>query len=146
MEKLISHRGNLNGRKPESENHPDYIYKAISWGFDCEIDVWADIDGIYLGHDKPSFEIDYSFLLEWENKLWIHCKNIDSYLVLSEYPSLNLFAHQNDDFVITTHKFLWSTNVNYHSKKTVIMSLLKDEEIPLDCYGVCSDYIVSYVK
>ena len=28
--KLISHRGNLKGPNPEQENHPDYIWDALS--------------------------------------------------------------------------------------------------------------------
>ena len=36
----ISHRGNLKGSKPEYENHPNYIKKALSMGYDVEIDVW----------------------------------------------------------------------------------------------------------
>jgi hypothetical protein len=27
---LISHRGNLNGKQPNNENHPDYILRALS--------------------------------------------------------------------------------------------------------------------
>ena len=38
--KLISHRGNLEGRKPELENNPEYIDEALSKGYDVEIDVW----------------------------------------------------------------------------------------------------------
>ena len=43
--KLISHRGNLNGRIPERENHPDYIDEAIEAGYDVEIDIWLN-DGV----------------------------------------------------------------------------------------------------
>ena len=31
---LISHRGNLNGKNVDFENHPDYIMAAINKGFD----------------------------------------------------------------------------------------------------------------
>ena len=37
---LISHRGNLNGPKPDQENSPNYINNAISKGYNVEIDVW----------------------------------------------------------------------------------------------------------
>ena len=50
--KLISHRGNIDGRRPDLENNPDYILKAIDKGYDCEIDVWLLKNTIYLGHDK----------------------------------------------------------------------------------------------
>ena len=41
---LISHRGNIDGRIPEKENHPNYIDAAIKAGYDVEVDLW-EIDG-----------------------------------------------------------------------------------------------------
>ncbi len=37
--KIISHRGNLEGRIETKENNPDYIKKALQF-FDVEIDLW----------------------------------------------------------------------------------------------------------
>ena len=37
---LISHRGNLEGKQPEQENNPLYIYNALNKGYEVEIDVW----------------------------------------------------------------------------------------------------------
>ena len=37
---LISHRGNINGKFKSWENEPTYIDKAISEGYDVEVDVW----------------------------------------------------------------------------------------------------------
>ena len=73
---LISHRGNLLGPVPEEENTPNYIDKAISEGFDVEIDVWFKDKTWYLGHDYPTYKIEINWLLEREPKLWIHCKNL----------------------------------------------------------------------
>ena len=36
---LISHRGNITGRIPDSENRPSYIQDTINLGYDVEIDV-----------------------------------------------------------------------------------------------------------
>jgi hypothetical protein len=44
----ISHRGNIDGKKPHLENNPTYIDEAIDLGYDVEIDLWF-IDGrVYL--------------------------------------------------------------------------------------------------
>ena len=43
---LISHRGNLEGKNIELENDPTYIDSAIEKGFDVEIDLWVDNDGL----------------------------------------------------------------------------------------------------
>jgi hypothetical protein len=51
---LISHRGNINGKQPNKENHSLYIFEAIKQGFQVEIDVWF-IDGKFkLGHDEST--------------------------------------------------------------------------------------------
>ena len=73
---LISHRGNIDGKLSEYENNPNYILAAIDLGYDVEIDVWF-IDGKFmLGHDEPTHEVDYKFLMN--EKLWCHAKNLDA--------------------------------------------------------------------
>ena len=49
--RLISHRGNINGRIRELENLPDYIDAAINLGYDVEVDLWLEGEKFYLGHD-----------------------------------------------------------------------------------------------
>ena len=56
--KLISHRGNINGKHEKFENFPSYIDTAIDQGYDVEIDLWKDSDGFYLGHDEPTYPVD----------------------------------------------------------------------------------------
>ena len=46
---LISHRGNLFGKKTKQENHPEYILDALSNGYNVEIDVWFKNKKFYLG-------------------------------------------------------------------------------------------------
>ena len=36
---FISHRGNISGIDKNNENKPEYIEKALSLGFDVEVDV-----------------------------------------------------------------------------------------------------------
>jgi len=47
---IISHRGNLLGPNPGFENVPDKIIEVTN-NYDCEIDVWVNSDGIFLGHE-----------------------------------------------------------------------------------------------
>jgi hypothetical protein len=92
---LISHRGNLNGKIVERENHPDYIDEAINLGYDVEIDIWV-VDGyIFLGHDYPDYKIDIGWLTDRLDKLWIHCKNIEAIL----YCRKNVLPEIYDDDV-----------------------------------------------
>lgn len=94
---LISHRGNINGEKPELENSPDYILSAIELGYDVEIDVRVVKDKIYLGHDNSEYEVSLRWLDNLSERLWVHCKNIEAIeLFTMTDNNLNYFWHQED--------------------------------------------------
>lgn len=144
--KLISHRGNLNGPNPERENHPDYIIEAIQAGYDVEIDVWFKDGKFYLGHDEPQYLFPYDLLDGYYNKLWIHCKDMDSLSNLNELDSsgqkLNYFSHENDLGVLTSKGYIWSANV--YKRGILVMPEMFDKEPNENTLGVCSDYIKNY--
>ena len=144
--KLISHRGNLNGPNPERENHPDYIMEAIQAGYDVEIDVWFKDGKFYLGHDEPQYLFPYDLLNGYYNKLWIHCKDMESLSNLNELDSngskLNYFSHENDLGVLTSRGYIWSANL--YKRGILVMPEMFDKEPNEDTLGVCSDYIVNY--
>lgn len=149
--KLIAHRGNTNGPNPLEENKPEYIEKAISQGFDVEIDVRYDTldKKLYLGHDEPQYIVDWFWLAKYKNFLWIHCKNIESLFEFSQGTSgFNYFWHQNDDFTLTSKNYIWT----YPGKSFTPMSVIVmpecnknlDEIVEMkvyDCYAICSDYV-----
>ena len=138
---LISHRGNLNGKKADEENSPKYIEKALKEGFNVEIDVWHINNNFYLGHDKPEFLVEKEFLED--KRLWCHAKNLNALLNLSKINSI-FFWHQEDDYTLTSNGFIWT----YPGKKLTRNSICVLPEINninfLNCYGVCSDYIIRY--
>jgi hypothetical protein len=141
--KLISHRGNINGKIIEAENRPDYIDDTIRLGYDVEIDLWV-VDGkIYLGHDSFQYEINDEWLNERINKLWIHCKNVES-LNWIKNTSLHYFWHENDTLTLTSKNYIWV----YPGKQPIVGSIAVMPEIFNDdvssCLGVCSDFIQNY--
>jgi len=143
---LISHRGNTNGKFESYENEPMYIDKAISDGFDVEIDVWV-VDGqLFLGHDKPQYGINYSWLKERKTKLWIHCKNIEAMEWFNSFDGFNYFWHQEDVMTLTSNGWMWV----YPGKQPIKGSIAVMPEIYNDdvseCEGICSDYIKKYKK
>lgn len=155
---LIAHRGNINGKNPEKENHPDYIIEALNLGYDVEIDVWYVNNKLYLGHDNPQYEIDLSLLEECNypdyrrSKLWIHTKNIEAAHELSQYweeedgMAYNLFFHNNDDCVITTYGNIWTYPGKLICGKrsvAVLPELVPDWNIS-QAGGICSDFIEQY--
>ena len=58
---LISHRGNILGRKKQLENNPNYIDNTLKLGYDVEVDVWSIDKQFYLGHDEPQYKIEKVF-------------------------------------------------------------------------------------
>lgn len=145
---FIAHRGLFNGPDPETENSPRQITAALSKGFEVEIDVWM-IDGkLFLGHDKPNYEIPKEFF--WNSMMWIHCKNIDALCEFANHPCAEAFFHDKDDVVLTTRNFLW-TYPKAESKLTNQSIAVLPEKVGewdgLDsCLGICSDYVVEFKK
>ena len=140
---LISHRGNIDGRIPEYENNPNYIEAALSLGYDVEIDLWF-IDGkTYLGHDEPQYEIDDDWLGERIDKIWVHCKNIES-LNWIRSTNLHYFWHETDTVTLTSKNYVWA----YPGKQPIVGSIAVMPELENDnvllCTGICSDYIQYY--
>lgn len=141
---IIAHRGNMYGPNPEKENKPEYIEAALEQGFDCEIDVWYLNNNFYLGHDFPETLISIDFLQKHEKRLWLHCKHLDSLIMLKD--SFNCFFHNKDLYTITSRGFIWG-NINSPTHSSVIQVMPeKSETLSLTCYGICTDYPFQYIK
>jgi len=140
---LISHRGNTNGKFESYENETAYIDKAISDGFDVEIDVWMIEGQLFLGHDKPQYGITWEYFKDKVDKVWIHCKNIEALYWVRE-TKLHYFWHEEDTLTLTSKNYIWA----YPGKQPIIGSIAVMPEIYNDnlnnCIGICSDYINNY--
>lgn len=141
--KLISHRGNVSGPNKDLENKTDYINNAIDQGFDVEIDLRINNGCLFLGHDYPQYEIDFNWLKERKDKLWIHCKDFKSLSLLSS-TDFTFFFHLKEDYTIISNGLIWVDNLNNYNNKCVIPLITKDQiQTPLknSVFGICSDYI-----
>ncbi len=138
---LISHRGNLNG-KTDDENKPKYIEKALSQGFDVEVDVWYDNNQFWLGHDKPQYKVSEEFLEH--PSLWCHAKNIQALYVMDKNYHIHCFWHQEDDVTLTSRGFFWTYPGKELTKKSIAVLPQKIDKT-LDCYGVCTDEVLRWV-
>lgn len=144
---LISHRGNIDQKIPALENTVDYINRALSLGYDVEIDVWKQGDDWYLGHDMPVRKIEIDYLMN--DRLWCHAKNVEALEGMMAYSNIRCFWHQEDDVTLTSDNYLWT----YPGKKLVSNSIcvmperysVKKTHPSLKvCAGICSDVIKSY--
>ncbi len=142
--KFIAHRGNTFGRSIELENSPKYIQKALSEGYDVEIDVWY-VDGkFYLGHDHPQYEVGSAILMD--GRMWCHAKNAEAFAEMQNISNIHCFWHQEDDYTLTSRGIVWT----YPNKKIIKNSVivLKDaDKLPngyelRNCLvGICSNFV-----
>lgn len=138
----IAHRGNTKGPS-ETENNPVNLIVAISLGFDVEVDIWMDIKGVYLGHDKPQYTVDETFLEDIKDHAWFHCKNIEAlgYFV-NNMPDAKYFWHQEDDHTLTSNGYIWTyPGKTVTNKSIVVLTEPADLSLYKDAYGVCTDYL-----
>lgn len=137
----IAHRGNTHGVKKNLENSPEYILDALKMGFDCEIDVWFLNGNWKLGHDTSQYHVNLDFL--YTPGLWCHCKNMAAFVRLNMIDSINTFWHQEDDYVLTTHKYIWcypGKTVDLPRKAICVKPEIHDTNWS-QFDGICSDYV-----
>ena len=146
--KLIAHRGNVDGPEPDEENKPHYLLKAIGKGYFVELDLWYQNDRLYLGHDTPQYEIDFSFLSQNQDKLFVHCKNIGAlHFILENAPSLECFFHDSDDCVLTSKGNIWTYPGKQLTNRSICVMPERVDHADYDitgCLGVCSDFVYLY--
>jgi hypothetical protein len=142
--RIISHRGNLNGPSPKTENKKKTIENCINLGFDVEVDLWFESNKFFLGHDSPDELIDNSIFKS--EKIWFHIKNISTLEVIKEFRPKNYFWHEKDVCALTSSGKFWLYPGNYISSNDAIFVLPEQSKIPLEpqqytCYGICTDFV-----
>lgn len=149
--KIISHRGNLRGPRPELENRPSYIDSAYQLGFDIEVDLRFINGEFWLGHDEPQYKVDESWMDLRKDKIWFHCKDLESVLELKRRnKDYNYFCHSNDEFVLTSKGYVWVHNLKLNLTERCVIPLLGLDDInkfTKEIKGpVCTDYVYDLDK
>jgi hypothetical protein len=73
--------------------------------------------------------------------LWIHCKNLAALQMMPR--TCNFFWHQQDDFTLTSHGYIWTFPEKTTGRTSVIVDNSRNwASKNYECYGVCSDYIL----
>lgn len=144
---LISHRANLFGPDETQENHPEQILKCVSLGFNVEIDLWINEQGLYLGHDSAQYKIELDFLLNLRSFLYVHIKSSTKVSDLYEMRNINWFFHEDERFVYTNLKDKW-----YYPSASIMtdgINLMPETTMGLGDFSslanqktrVCSDFV-----
>jgi len=146
----ISHRGNLEGKNPDKENKPEYINLALYAGYQCEVDLWyieheSFGKGFYLGHDEPLYKVTEDYL--HTPGLWLHCKNFLALWQL-QFTKLNYFWHNNDDYTLTSHGWIWAYPgfPTANGAKAIAVLPEIDNTNTEKFSGICSDFIANYAN
>jgi hypothetical protein len=140
--KLIAHRGNTNGARPDKENDPEYLLQAVDSGYDCEVDVWVDANyNVRLGHDEPQHLVTKEFISN--PSFWNHAKNLNALDYMLEH-NIHCFWHEGDERTLTSNGFIWTYPDKDVTQKSVICLTDFQWELPADCYGICSDWVSKY--
>lgn len=146
--KPISHRGNKVGPLPHKENTVDYVECALASGYDVEIDVHCKDNRLWLGHDGPEEEISVNWLAQFDEQLWIHCKDLESLQFLRRTGTfLNFFGHSNDPFVLTSRGYLFCLPSHDLDENCVLVMPEHFNFTPRPdnkAYAVLTDYPESY--
>jgi len=131
---IISHRGNLNGSDPMSENTISQVHKARDNGFDVEVDVWWYKQSFWLGHDEPKEKIMKSFLTR--GNLWVHAKNLEAVREL-QYVDTNWFWHEDDKVTLTRRGNIWCFPGNEVEGGVMVDH---GQTTKVKVQGVCTDF------
>jgi len=141
----IAHRGNINGPNETDENKPEYLLKAIEYGFYIETDLWLINGLLYLGHDEPQYKIDIEFLLNVKDKLFCHCKNIEAlYFIIKNYNEIECFYHNEDKCVLTSKNHIWNFPGTELTDVSICVMPERVKQKPINCFAVCTDYPLKY--
>lgn len=144
--KLIAHRGNTNGTSLQ-ENEPSYIDRAIFKGFDVEIDVRTSEGDLWLGHDRPQYQINHDFIFERSYNLLIHAKDFVTFTYFIGLD-VNVFWHQEDNYALTSFNDVIvypGRNLLFDGKCIVVCRTREEQSALLNGmivpYGICSDFV-----
>jgi len=158
--RIISHRANLDGPNPNTENTLDSIQKCIELEIDMELDIWYVNNKFYLGHDSPCIEFN-PFIFDFKkSNVWFHCKTIETldklftntFWYRQNYANQYTFFYHNTDAVTLTSALEFWTypgeklchrsiavmpDYTSHEYQGKVCKLLSTNEIK----GICTDYV-----
>lgn len=155
---IYSHRGNLNGPSVTEENMPEKIDMCIDAGFHVEVDIYATSLGVYLGHDNPTYLIDYCWLNNRADKLLIHCKNVLTFSIMRENwlkgaltDNLQFFFNNDDHCSMTNGaELLIHPESRCLPKGSILIlpeqSAFFNSQILENCFGVVTDYPYKWLE
>lgn len=155
MNKLICHRANLLGPSNRENELSSIMDCLLNYRYDVEIDVHFIDNILHVGHNLPAkFTITIEDFLKtfssYKQRLWVHCKNIESIIAFSQLDvKFNFFGHSDDEFVLTSYGHIFTRPNVINQNAIVVMPelIFNDDIINVDhfnCKGILTDYPIKY--
>jgi hypothetical protein len=142
----ICHRGLLAGPNPALENNPAILELNFNYKLTSECDVWFTDDKFFLGHDNPTFAIDWTWIIERKDYLLLHAKTAETFVEMkrrndAEGLGLDIFYHTDEDIILTTG----GKCIVYPGQPVLenCMSMMPEREPDIDrsnAAQICSDF------
>jgi hypothetical protein len=135
-------------------NLRDHYERLIAEGFDVEVDLRWKEHNFYLGHDDSQYYVPMSWLVKWKDKLWIHCKDLESIDGISSSGiDFHYFWHENDRYTLTSKGIGWCLVGQIPFQNSIVVlpesmnyydSYKGNYDIILNTRGICSDSPIFY--
>jgi len=145
--RYIAHRGLMDGPNQRMENTPEQVCFALYCEFDVEIDLWWHEGQWMMGHEKPEHRIEHETLQRYDDKLWLHCRDVDTLSKALECK-FNCFANDEDLIVVTSQGYLWSQHPKHWGSGVIaVKPELYRMQFDLSLAdGICTNQPESYRK
>ena len=141
----IAHRGLLDGPNEKWENAPWIIDEAILYCGHAEVDLWVVDNIFYLGHDVAKYKVDWQWLFDRRDNLFIHCKNIAALCVMSNYRDFyHYFWHQQDTLTLTSRGMIWAFPGKQPIRGSIAVLPERHNDDISQCIGICTDFVRRY--
>jgi len=144
MSLLISHRGNVSGMNPRSENSPEYVQLALDQGYHVMVDVWLVGNAhLALGSDHPQYPVTTEFVKN--HKVICNARSSETLEVLL-HEGAHCFYHKRDSYVLTNGGLIWTYPGKPITTRGIFVMpewVLPDISVlkMIQCAGICSDRI-----
>lgn len=142
---IISHLGNIDGRRPEFENTPDYVNKALKLGWHVCVDVAFRNGGFILPTQRGFYPCPPAFFSK--QRVWSRASDAETIDALCNINA-HCFLVSQDFMSMTSAQFIWTLPPHSLSSRSIAVYPELADPDWLDNFepaGLCSNEPARYI-
>ena len=142
---IISHMGNIHGRRPEQENTMPYVQQALKEGWHVCVDVAFSNGSFILPHDGGYHVAPPAFLSK--QRMWCRASDPETMDALCNINA-HAFLVSSDFMSLTSAQFLWTLPPHALVSRSIAVYPELAEPGWLDNFepaGLCSNEPARYI-